>query len=126
MATDQDLHELAPLYVAGALTRAERNDFEAHLTTCASCRQELAALAPVGEALAHSVPSVEPPADLRRRVIDSVKSEAAAGGPARSAFGGRRSASPSVPAQIASPAAALWGLAAAACSAAMRSSCAAA
>jgi anti-sigma-K factor RskA len=113
MATDQDLHDLAPLYMAGALTRAERDTFEAHLATCASCQYDVAALRPVGEALAHAVPSVEPPADLRRRVIDSVKSETATGGPARAAFG-HTSASASAPAPTASSTSWLWGLAAAA------------
>ncbi|MBI3400826.1 MAG: anti-sigma factor [Acidobacteria bacterium] len=95
------LHELAPLYVIGALPRADRDAFEAHLPTCAQCQQEVRALSPVGEALAYAAPDVEPPADLRRRVLASV--------------GGTSSARAVVTAMPAARATSpLWGLATAA------------
>ena len=65
-------HELVELYVLGALTAAERVQFESHLTTCDECQTRLKALSPVVGALAQAVPQVEPPPSLRARVLSSV------------------------------------------------------
>ncbi|MBI3490583.1 MAG: anti-sigma factor [Acidobacteria bacterium] len=89
MATDNDLHELASLYVIGALPRADREAFEAHLATCAQCQQDVRTLSPVGEALAYAAPDVEPPADLRQRVLASVGATSSARGRARATAAAR-------------------------------------
>jgi anti-sigma-K factor RskA len=61
--------ESAALYVIDALAPEERQAFESHLRDCAECRAEVASLEGVDDALARSVAQLEPPADLRDRVI---------------------------------------------------------
>jgi anti-sigma-K factor RskA len=63
------LHDASGLYVLGMLDPDERAAFEAHAATCAACTAELRALAPVTSALPHAVTHVDPPPDLRARVL---------------------------------------------------------
>ena len=65
----------AAAYVLGALEKHELETFRAHLARCAACREEVAALQQVADALPATSPSIAPPQDLRRRVIDAVRSE---------------------------------------------------
>ena len=79
-------------YLLGALTDAERSAFEDHLAGCAECRQELERLRPAADVLPRSVEQVEPPASLKRSLMEVVESEARAGGtagPARRSPGER-------------------------------------
>jgi anti-sigma-K factor RskA len=62
-------------YVLGALEPAEARAFARHLEGCASCREEVAALAPVLDALPSSVPAQRVPRALRRRVLRAVREE---------------------------------------------------
>jgi anti-sigma-K factor RskA len=79
------MQELTGLYVLGGLTSAELAEIQTHLGECEACRSEVAALRPVAEGLARLVPQVDPPADLRERVIGAVTGRiAASGGKARS------------------------------------------
>jgi anti-sigma-K factor RskA len=64
-----EFRDQASLYVAGALTPGERDDFERHVASCPACRAELDSLAPAAALLAHAVPQHTPPLDLRRRVL---------------------------------------------------------
>jgi anti-sigma-K factor RskA len=66
------LRDQVELYVLGALTAPERAQFELHLATCDECRAAVHAMSGVAEALAHAVPTLEPPAPLRTRVLASV------------------------------------------------------
>jgi anti-sigma-K factor RskA len=59
-------------YALGALEPAEAEAFRAHLETCASCRQELAAFQQVVDTLPLSAPAHRAPAGLRRRVLAEV------------------------------------------------------
>ncbi len=87
----------AAAYVIGGLEPAELVAFEAHLTTCAECRAEVAALAPVVDALALAVPQRTPRPELRERVLAGSRSSAASvPGPVASA--------PSAPVAAALPA----------------------
>ncbi len=63
-------------YLLGALAGAERRDFEAHLDSCAACREDVAHLRVVAEALPLAVPSVAPPPGLRGRLLETVRAEA--------------------------------------------------
>jgi anti-sigma-K factor RskA len=65
-----EFRDLAPLYVAGALTPEERDDFERHAASCPACRAEIESLGPAAALLAHAVPQHAPPLDLRRRVLE--------------------------------------------------------
>jgi anti-sigma-K factor RskA len=64
-----ELRESAGLYVLGALDRQEREAFELHLATCRACADEVRSLASVAQSLPHAVPIIDPPADLRSRVL---------------------------------------------------------
>lgn len=63
-----NVHALVGAYVVDALDDAERVAFEAHLATCADCRDEVASL---GDAtgLLSELSATAPPAGLRDRVL---------------------------------------------------------
>jgi anti-sigma factor RsiW len=72
-------------YLLGALPEAERRAFEAHVATCPHCREDIAELRVVAEALPLAVPPVAPPPALRDRLMQTVRAEAdvlSAAGPA--------------------------------------------
>jgi anti-sigma-K factor RskA len=69
---DHDGADDAAAYVLGALEPREATEYLRHLTVCTRCREELAALEPVADALASAVPQVPAPPDLRRRVMRAV------------------------------------------------------
>ena len=62
-------------YVLGALEPDEARAFVRHLDGCAVCRDEVAALAPVLEALPSCAPPRPVPRALRRRVRRAVRAE---------------------------------------------------
>jgi anti-sigma factor ChrR (cupin superfamily) len=64
--------EQASLYALGALTAAEKQDFEANLRSQPELRALVRDLQSTAEALARSVPPVTPPPELRARVLRSV------------------------------------------------------
>jgi anti-sigma factor RsiW len=63
-------------YLLGALADVERSEFEAHLATCAQCREDVSDLRLVADALPLAVPPVAPPAALRDRLMETVRAEA--------------------------------------------------
>lgn len=67
------LVDLSGLYVLDALGPEDREAFEAHVRECAECAAEVRSFHPVVEGLARTVPSREPPAKLRQRVMESVQ-----------------------------------------------------
>ena len=62
-------------YVVGNLDEAERVALEAHLDQCERCRSDLDWLRPASGALAASVPQLEPPRRLRKRVLAAARSD---------------------------------------------------
>jgi anti-sigma-K factor RskA len=66
----------AAAYVLRALPAEEADRFRAHLATCADCRAQLAELEVAADVLPASVPQVEPPPDLKRRIMSVVEAEA--------------------------------------------------
>jgi hypothetical protein len=78
----------AAAYVLGALTTTESEAFRRHLSTCVVCRDEVAALTTVGDALALAAPQLPAPRRLRRRVQADIRREPQ---PARAAASTRRS-----------------------------------
>ncbi|HEU4701323.1 MAG TPA: anti-sigma factor, partial [Conexibacter sp.] len=68
--------ETVAAYLLGALSDAERRDFEQHLAGCAPCREDVASLRVVADALPIAVPPVPPPPGLRRRLMETVRAEA--------------------------------------------------
>lgn len=69
MSASHDELALAAPYVLGALDRADREAFEAHLLSCAACAEEVRSLSRATAALAHTVPQVTPRPELRERVL---------------------------------------------------------
>ena len=69
---DHDRADDAAAYALGALGPREAAEYLRHLTVCTRCREELAAFAPVADALASAVPHVPATPDLRRRVMRAV------------------------------------------------------
>lgn len=83
---DPRFDELLPAYALGALDGDELRELEAHLATgCAECRRQLALWQGDLEALADSVPPVEPSTETRRSVLRLAGGAAAprAGAPRR-------------------------------------------
>jgi len=72
MGVDHPLGDQAELYALGALTAAERAEFEAHLAVCAACAADVRALAPVAAGLAAAVAGPVPSPALRDRVMAKV------------------------------------------------------
>jgi anti-sigma-K factor RskA len=77
--------DLAP-YLLGALSDEEAREFEAHLETCEACQAQERWLRISVEVLPSSVEQIEPPAELRERLLETVRRES----PAPRAFPARR------------------------------------
>jgi anti-sigma-K factor RskA len=66
----------AGAYVLEAMPPDEREAFEAHLTTCAACREEVEELRPAAAALPMASPPMLPPPGLKDRIMAEVEREA--------------------------------------------------
>lgn len=66
-------------YLLGALEPDEEEAFEAHLDTCDACRQEVVRLEVARDALPKAVDQVAPPDSLKTSLMETVRSDAAAG-----------------------------------------------
>jgi anti-sigma-K factor RskA len=66
------IHDLAAPYVLGSLDAEDRLAFEEHLDSCAACR---GAVAELGEGLAAMAlaDAIEPPPELRKRVLEGTE-----------------------------------------------------
>jgi anti-sigma-K factor RskA len=64
-------------YSLQALEPREASEIEAHVPTCARCTRELEALAPAVAVLGESVEQLEPPPELRERVMAEVHADVA-------------------------------------------------
>ena len=72
--THEDYKEMLAAYALGALEAEERRALEEHLRTCADCAAEVAEWSDATASLALSAQAVEPPAELRARILESVHS----------------------------------------------------
>ena len=68
-----DLHSNAELYAIGALDADEAIEFEAHLSQCDDCREEVAAMRDLTARLSQAV-ATDPPVTLRASILDAVAS----------------------------------------------------
>ena len=66
---------MLPLHALGALEAVEARDVEAHLAACAECRAELDEWRESTAALAYSADRVEPSAQLRSRIMGSLRGQ---------------------------------------------------
>jgi anti-sigma-K factor RskA len=69
--------DTAGAYVLGAMAIEERDQFEAHLATCAVCQEEVDELRPAAAALPMASPPMLPPPGLKDRIMAEVEREAA-------------------------------------------------
>ena len=76
--THDEVVEMAGAFVLGALNPADEAAVRAHLATCQEPHEEIAELGGVLPALAESVPMVEPPADLKARIMAAAAADLAA------------------------------------------------
>jgi anti-sigma factor RsiW len=90
-----DAHSLLACYVCDALDHDERSVFEAHLTTCSACGEEVEQLREVTALLAVAV-SAPPPKDLYTRVRAAI-TRMEAQQPRRFSFKTRQSISTQTP-----------------------------
>lgn len=72
---DELIHELSAAYALNALEPDEERTFEAHLATCKSCQEHVAAFASTTAALGYAAPPAHLPPDLRGRVLDAARAE---------------------------------------------------
>jgi anti-sigma-K factor RskA len=63
-------------YLLGSLEPGEAAEMEQHLAACEECRTELEWLRPAAQVLPESVEKVEPPAQLRSRIMGEVEADA--------------------------------------------------
>jgi anti-sigma-K factor RskA len=63
----------AAAYALGALSPAERADFEAHLATCALCAAEVRSFAPVVGDLGMTIPAAVPSPAVRDRLLGAIR-----------------------------------------------------
>jgi anti-sigma-K factor RskA len=79
-ATDHDRRsdEIAA-YLLGALEPGEAAELERHLADCEECRTELDWLRPAAQLLPESVARLEPPRELRGRLMEQVAADAGPG-----------------------------------------------
>jgi anti-sigma-K factor RskA len=68
--------DTAGAYVLGAMASTERDEFEAHLATCAVCQEEVDELRPAADALPMASPPMLPPRELKDRIMAEVEREA--------------------------------------------------
>jgi anti-sigma-K factor RskA len=63
-------------YLLGSLEPGDAAEMEQHLAACEECRTELEWLRPAAQVLPESVEKVEPPAQLRSRIMGEVETDA--------------------------------------------------
>jgi anti-sigma-K factor RskA len=80
--TCDEIRELAPLFVLGALEADEVAAIREHVDGCADAHAELVELGSVVPALAAAAEPIEPPAELRGRLMAAAAAEAAGVGEA--------------------------------------------
>lgn len=76
MTIDHPSRDDLVAYGLGALEPGEEGAVEDHVPGCVRCTRELEALAPAVAVLGESVEQLEPPPELRERVLAIVRSEA--------------------------------------------------
>lgn len=85
-------------YLLGALDDRERAEFESHLAGCDRCRAELRWLQPAVDVLPAVVEQIEPPPQLRDRILGAIEAETpiTVKRPARQSFWSRLRSQPAL------------------------------
>lgn len=77
MRGHEDYKEMIAAHALGSLEAAEARELESHLATCAECRAEFDAWQDVSASLVYAAPLAEPSAQLRSRILESVRAQGA-------------------------------------------------
>jgi hypothetical protein len=72
----RECHESLGAYILGALPEEEGARVKRHLSQCQECRAQFEWLRVAADALPASVPPVEPPPELKARIMEIVRAEA--------------------------------------------------
>jgi len=73
--TCEEFEELSGAYALEAVTPAEREAAQAHLTGCAACTRRLQELQAVVDLLPYSAQQMNPPASLKGRLFEAIRME---------------------------------------------------
>ncbi len=73
--THEDFEAIAALDAIGAATRDEERMLNGHLASCESCRRSRDEFAEAATLLARQLEPVAPPAEIRKRVVDSIEED---------------------------------------------------
>jgi anti-sigma-K factor RskA len=87
----EHIDELIPGYALHALEADDERVVVAHMNECERCRARLREFQGVTAALAHAAPPVEPPPQLRQRLLEAIEPVVAAPTPAPATAPQRRS-----------------------------------
>jgi anti-sigma factor RsiW len=68
--------EMTPGYVLHTLDESERQQVEEHIATCPDCARELAEMIEVTAAIPLGLATVDPPADLKTRLLAAARADA--------------------------------------------------
>ena len=71
----ETVHELSAAYVLDALEPEEREAFEEHLASCASCQEDVADLSLAASELAWAAEPAAPSPELRERILEAARAE---------------------------------------------------
>jgi len=71
MSICQELEELYPAYALDAVEEKDKKRIEEHIATCHRCTEIVAGYCSVADLLPYASPMVEPPADLKYRVLQA-------------------------------------------------------
>jgi anti-sigma-K factor RskA len=69
MVTERHFFDELPAYALGSLDKEEAQQVRQHLDGCSVCRAELVAYQNVTEQIGLAAPQIEPPAELRQKVL---------------------------------------------------------
>jgi anti-sigma-K factor RskA len=105
-----DLHELTAGYALDALDADEQAQYEAHLASCETCRDELQGFWQVSASLARAAGGPQPPAALRNRILEQARSERPNVVPLRRRFALPVLASAAAVAAVAAIATGIWAV----------------
>jgi anti-sigma-K factor RskA len=103
-----DLHELTAGYALDALDDGDREQYEAHLSSCADCREELQGFWEVSGSLALAAGGPSPPPALRSRILEQARGERSNVVPLRRRFALPALSSAAAVAAVAAIALGLW------------------
>ena len=77
----QEYEELLSLEALDALDAPDRRKLDSHLETCTDCRAELAEMRDAAGLLAHASTAAEPRAEVRERILSSIRADRASAKP---------------------------------------------